>query len=269
MNKAGIFITAFLLSGLAACEPKYPLDNAITDVETAAIVEVQPKQARKFNDISQVPELIDGVRVWEGYKKNQPLYVARGLAQIEVQEPMEGGVLFIGDSITQAAPVAKLFPDTETRNHGVSADQTIGLFMRMSQVLRHKPKRVFIKMGTNDISNADREPEFIAYNIQTFVRALNASIPHSEIYLISILPRQAEWADQVVITNELIKEVALEQGVGYLDIYPHFDNGTGNLIPEITYDGLHLNAEGYQLFGNVLRDCVMNGCEQIAPPEPQ
>ncbi len=214
------------------------------------------KQPREFADLSEVPSILDGVRIWDGYHDLIPLWVAGGLAAIEVQEPMNGGVLFVGDSITQAAPLGELFPEIETRNHGVSADETVGLFMRMSQILRHRPEKLVLKIGTNDIGNRGRDITIIAENIQIFIRAIKAVLPETKIYNISILPREPVYADKVHGANALIKKVAKEEGTTFIDIHSHFDTGDGELIPDFTEDGLHLNDKAYQVLGNVLREWV-------------
>jgi lysophospholipase L1-like esterase len=52
--------------------------------------------------------------------------------------------------------------------------------------------------------------------------------------------------------NAQLKQVAAETGVEYLDLYPLFVNGEGYLRPDLTTDGLHLNASGYLVWRSAL-----------------
>ena len=55
-------------------------------------------------------------------------------------EPMNGGVAFVGDSITEGGDWAALFPGLATRNYGIGGDTTVDLGPdALSRLLRDVP----------------------------------------------------------------------------------------------------------------------------------
>lgn len=53
--------------------------------------------------------------------------------------------------------------------------------------------------------------------------------------------------------NSAIRAVAASHtNAVYLDFTPSFSDGSGNLRKELSKDGLHLNPEGYKLWGGLM-----------------
>ena len=66
--------------------------------------------------------------------------------------PVEpGDVVFLGDSITDEGRWAEMFPNLVVHNHGISADRTDHVLMRLDQVTKGQPGMVFLMIGTNDL----------------------------------------------------------------------------------------------------------------------
>mgnify|MGYP003340536948 FL=1 len=57
---------------------------------------------------------------------------------------------------------------------------------------------------------------------------------------------------RIVGINSQIKQIASDNGVTYLNLYPLFVNGEGYLRPDLTTDGLHLNGNGYLVWRTAL-----------------
>ena len=54
---------------------------------------------------------------------------------------------------------------------------------------------------------------------------------------------------------------AAEQGAFvYLDLASAMRAPNGEMIPDLSYDNLHLNVQGYAVWEKVLRTCVWEGC---------
>ncbi len=52
--------------------------------------------------------------------------------------------------------------------------------------------------------------------------------------------------------NVEIRDLATRRGLGLLDLHEAFDDGTGALRDDETYDGLHLTVEGYERWADEL-----------------
>lgn len=59
--------------------------------------------------------------------------------------------------------------------------------------------------------------------------------------------------DQVRQVNLELKALAKDEKVELIDLYAHFADAQGNLPAKYTFDGVHLNKEGYDIWVNVLR----------------
>ena len=53
--------------------------------------------------------------------------------------------------------------------------------------------------------------------------------------------------------NEELKKLAAKEKITVIDLYPHFLNADKKLDKKFTIDGLHLTAEGYRLWADILK----------------
>jgi len=159
--------------------------------------------------------------------------------------PMNGGVAFVGDSITEDGDWDSLYPGVLVRNYGISGDTTIGLERRLSQIFAARPAKIFLLIGTNDLGNQGDAPAEVAANYAHTLARLRAGLPEAAIFIQSVLPRQQAHAAAVADLNRRLSALAAVQGVAYIDIHTAFATPTGALDPAVTMDGLHLNASGY------------------------
>jgi len=198
---------------------------------------------------------------WPGLPPAAHDYVNGRLDQIEQAPQMDGGVLFIGDSITDGAPLYAMFPKLPTGNHGIAWDTTDGVLLRLGQITRHRPDRIFMMIGTNDTdytSDADQ----ISGNIFNIVDALAEALDDTELFVVSILPRGGPGNAVISAVNEDLREGAVTRPYRYLDLASAMRGPGGEMHPDLSYDNLHLNVHGYAVWEQALRDCVWNGCPQ-------
>jgi lysophospholipase L1-like esterase len=202
-------------------------------------------------------------RIWDGLVPPAKEHVALRLPEIDSLQPLQGGVLFIGDSITEGAPLYAMFPGVSLANYGIGWDTSDGVLLRLDQVRRNKADRAFILIGTNDV-NYTQSPERIAKNILSIVAQLAADIPDTELYVISILPREAPNNAVVAAANVILESSAKDAGYIYLDLATPLMAEDGTLRADLTFDGLHLNVHGYSIWARALDACVRDGCSGVA-----
>lgn len=189
-------------------------------------------------------------------------YVAR-VTQFAGLPVMNGGVAFVGDSLTDFGRWSDAWPSLTIRNFGIVGDTTLGLENRIGQVVRAKPDRIFLLIGTNDIEYGRPLPE-IAANIDHIVARLQLELPRSKIFLESVLPRQPQYAEQVRTLNGLIKKVAEAHKIPFINLYPHFVVEGGRLDPALTLDDIHLAGKGYARWRSLIQDYVYTPAGQKA-----
>lgn len=156
--------------------------------------------------------------------------------------------VFLGDSLTDLCAWSELFGDARLKNRGISGDTTAGVLKRLDGLVAGKPRKVFLMIGINDINNGV-PMEAIAGNYRAIVARLREGSPETTIYLQSVLPLDSfRWgvaaAERILAFNAQI--AGLDDGgrVRYLDLHARFAE-EGRLAPACSYDGLHLNGEGY------------------------
>jgi len=179
------------------------------------------------------------------------------LPLIEEQPVINGVILLAGDSITEGWLDKNIDFGVAVSNHGIGWDTVTGLKSRLPQMLRHSPDKVFLLIGTNDIGY-NREPEIMAQELSEIIDAFQSQKPNTQIYIQSIMPREIEAMPFVDGINAAYKALAVKQGVIYIDLELAFAAPDRTLKQELTYDGLHLNEQGYRVWAEMLEPYIEN-----------
>ncbi len=195
--------------------------------------------------IAPPPEMYEGGKA----------HYAKRVKEIAKNPPLEGGVLFLGDSITEAGQWGEYYPNIPTANHGIGWDTVRGVGGRLQQVILNRPDKVFIKIGTNDISYG-HDPVDMAEDLENIIRGLKFKMGDAKIYIQSVMPRELENRGKVDAINAEYKKVAQDLGVTFIDLREAFAAPDGSLKAELTYDNLHLNDAGYKVWAEALRPFV-------------
>ena len=184
------------------------------------------------------------------------IHFKKRVAEIEEVGPKPGGILLIGDSITEGWMWQSFPYDGPVANHGVGWDVTEGVLARSPQILREDPKVVFVMIGTNDLSY-DRTPDQILPPLKTSLQSYAEQWPDAEIYLQSVLQRNGQWDKSVVSLNAALQKLTTHKDfkgrVTYIDLTPVMGPSPDVLREDFTNDGVHLTDAGYAAWGMALR----------------
>jgi lysophospholipase L1-like esterase len=171
-----------------------------------------------------------------------------------------GGVVFVGDSITQDYPVWEYFPDQVVYNRGIGGDTSVGLLLRLNESLFDlSPRAVVLLIGTNDLALLHSSPEAIAENIRRIIQEIQARLPECLILLESVYPviPPPDGPNPPERDNRDIRAINLLisriPGIEYINFYSLLADSEGNLRSEFTVEGLHINQNGYVLISKELR----------------
>jgi len=183
-----------------------------------------------------------------------------------------GGIVFLGDSITDFFRLNEFFHGVYVINRGIGGDTTDGVLKRLSEsVFELSPSKVFILIGTNDIGE-NRSESHIIRNIAEIIDRIRERCPKAKIYLQSIYPvsnAKDKKINKYIVgrrnnekirrVNEGLKRLAEEKGIEYIDVHSHLTDDKGNLRLEYTVEGLHLTVSGYRACAEILRPSVCDG----------
>jgi len=175
-----------------------------------------------------------------------PMY-ERWVSQFEALPVSAGDTVFLGDSITEGGIWEELFPELPVRNRGISGDTTDGVLKRLYQITDGKPARVFLLIGTNDLSRGTTPTE-VADNINHIVDTIRAESPITRIYVQSVLPRGADYQGRIEELNKLLENTITDRAT-WINLYPLFLNtGDNSIDNKLSNDELHLLGGGYLLW---------------------
>ncbi|MBK7149229.1 MAG: sialate O-acetylesterase [Bacteroidetes bacterium] len=163
-----------------------------------------------------------------------------------------GAIIFVGNSITEGGNWSELFPDKVILNRGIGGDVTEGVLQRIDEVTRHRPAKIFLCIGTNDLAKGIAEAT-ILQQYRAILDTIQAQSPETRIYVQSVLPVGKDLItghsnEKIIPLNAALKQLCLERKLTYIDLFPLFTDSTGYLNPAYTNDQLHLLGNGYLLW---------------------
>lgn len=177
-----------------------------------------------------------------------------------VEKVVDNNYLFLGDSITEQYDLKEYYEDYPVVNSGVSGDFTSSIVEDMKKrVYDYNPSKVFLLIGINDLRKGKDVSEIVS-NTKEIIELIKENRPYSEIYLESIYPINKTDDDKVsdsvkdikfdnekiIEVNDLLKDLAKDEKITYVDLYNRLIDDDGNLNISYTKDGLHISSEGYE-----------------------
>lgn len=151
-----------------------------------------------------------------------------------------------GDNLTSnGLSIFKLAEKKAVRRDGVSYTLLEALGLKQYG-------KVYLSLGINELGYNDDEGFYKAYC--DAVDRIRQSQPRAVIYIQGLIPINEEVIrakggasyltnDRLLVYNELMRQVAREKQVVFLDLHPEFvDPATGQLPAEASGDGVHLKS---------------------------
>ncbi|MCB1479967.1 MAG: hypothetical protein KDJ62_14070 [Rhodobiaceae bacterium] len=183
--------------------------------------------------------------------------------QIEGMGTRDADIVFAGDSFIEEGFWSFWFPDTDIINVGARGTTSYHMFWRRHHITRSHPAKVFMMLGINDLNFSDLilDIDELEETYASLLDKLAAEAPQTKIYVHAILPTGEPWprlfdVETLRPINEFLAEQAKKHGYTFIDLTGDFANEDGYLDARYTYDGLHLNAEAYQVWVKRIRPYV-------------
>ena len=196
-----------------------------------------------------------GVEPPSYYSEEAKVHYKARVDAFERTRSMKGGILFVGDSITEGCRWNELLPGQNVLNQGIGWDTSHGVINRLHLVSKHKPSTIFLMIGLNDM-NYNVPADKIVQNLIFIAKSMEIESPNTQIVIQSILPvDQAAWP---MISSINTKTAQAVHGLGnnrlvFANIAPRFAPYNNTLKASLTYDGIHLNAEGCSYWASILK----------------
>jgi len=265
-RKAGItFLVALMVFGITACKVATTESNQPSSdiTEPAKQEQVTPKTA--------VPDSQN--KTVSNVQKQKNEKVKRYKDQNQHVE--KGKTVFVGSSLMEGFPIHK-FTQTLDKNYrvynrGVGSFVTADLLASMEEcIFELEPSKIFINIGTNDISSPKYKKENLIANYDRILTRIKERLPDCKVFVMAYFPVNAK-ADFPGISkttkeqmfksrtnqaiheaNEAIEGLAKKHLYEFINVNEGLMDAEGNLKEEYSKDGMHMFENGYSVvFNNI------------------
>jgi lysophospholipase L1-like esterase len=169
-------------------------------------------------------------------------------------------VIILGNSITDGGEWGELFGDLHFKNRGISGDVVEGVKRRLNAVTVGQPKKIFLMIGTNDLSRGASN-EYIINGIKEIAAMVHKQSPRTQLYVQSIFPVNPTFStfkghtchtQDIIEINQALKDGASAGGYTFVDVHSALKDSENHMNANYTNDGLHLLGPGYIVWRSVL-----------------
>ncbi|MBQ4088879.1 MAG: lysophospholipase [Clostridia bacterium] len=184
----------------------------------------------------------------------------------------KGQIVFVGSSLMEQFPIEEMAQRLPNRpvvyNRGIGGDTIDGLDGRLNAaVIDLAPRKLFINIGTNDISAENYVRENMLAKYRALLEKIRAALPETKIIIMSYYPVnrtdkfvttwfRARTNQEIDAVNAELKLMAEDMGLGYVNVTDCLRDENGDLIAEYAIDGMHMLPEGYEQVFNIIRPMI-------------
>ncbi|MFZ9782041.1 MAG: GDSL-type esterase/lipase family protein [Bacilli bacterium] len=178
-----------------------------------------------------------------------------------------GGIVFVGDSLTQRYPLSDFYPGLHVYNRGIDGDTTVGLSKRLDlSIFDLKPTLLVLQIGTNDLQVQGLSKEQTVANMQAIIKTIQEKMPSLKVLLVSLyLVNQTtdKLVNRIIVgprknqdlqwMNSQYQQIA---GITFVNVYPELLDEHGDLNMQYSKEGLHLSLAGYAKITPVIQAAI-------------
>ena len=192
-----------------------------------------------------------------------PTYLHK-TSQFEKLPKSELGIILLGDSLTDEGEWAELLENPNIKKRGISGDTTNRILHRLNEIVDSKPEKIFLMVGINDLINDGKSVEQILELYKNILTDFRNKIPNTEVFVQSVLPvnnkvtRHWQNNNNILKLNSYLRDLTKEFTYQYIDVFSDLLNSQNQLDAQYTFDGLHLNGQGYLVWKEVIKKYVVD-----------
>ncbi len=188
---------------------------------------------------------------------------------------LKNQVVFAGSSLMEMFPIEKFVAEDHlgitVYNRGIGGYVTRELLDNIDAcILDLKPARLFINIGTNDLSSADVTIEGLMAQYERLLDQVLAAVPGCGIYLMAYYPINEEAAAEemkpvlairnngrINRANQAVQALARKKGLRFIDVNDPLKDDLGRLKAAYTIEGMHITEEGYRMIYPLVKSYLL------------
>ena len=180
-----------------------------------------------------------------------------------------GQIVFLGDSITDFYPLDQYYNtlNLATYNRGIGGDTTQGVLDRLKvSAFDIAPSKIVLMIGANDVYGGQKDNAYIIDKYNKILTQIKQKLPTTQVFCMSVVSQSQKMKDyfedaqlvptkinQIIQLNAQIKNLAQQYAYTYVDLFSLTVVEDNYLNPNYTDDGLHLNANGFMVWTDLLK----------------
>jgi lysophospholipase L1-like esterase len=224
----------------------------------------------ELQEIMQMPEVKIAIdHVFTGFMNDEKKTKLKRFKHLN-QGAVKGQTVFVGSSLMEQFPINELQQTLDKNyiiyNRGIGAYVTTELLASMEEcVFELEPSKIFINIGTNDISLEDYKKEKLIGNYDKILTLIEERLPNCKVYVMAYYPINAK-ADfpgidkeqkemmfkyrtnaAILEANEAVEELAKKHSYEFINVNEGLADEEGNLKEEFSIEGLHMWSNAYEV----------------------
>jgi lysophospholipase L1-like esterase len=188
----------------------------------------------------------------------------------------KGQTVFTGSSLMEMFPVEKFAaeegPDFPVvYNRGVGGWRSGDMLLCLNEmVIDLQPRRVFINIGTNDLSDASVTIDALIARYDEILSRIVAAVPGVEIILMAYYPINYEAADEgmkanlrirtnarICEANAAVEALGARRGYRFINVNAPLMDCEGRLRADYTIEGMHIKEIGYRAIWPLVKAAIL------------
>lgn len=190
----------------------------------------------------------------------------------------KGQILFVGSSLMEQFPINEIAMTHGLHNiiynRGIGGYTIPEMIESMdTQIFDLAPSKIFINIGTNDISIPDETKEKLVDDYKTVLTEIKHRLPETKVYLMAYYPvnmkvaEKQPWPDakraaqlrkeRLEEANKAIADLAMEFGYKYIDVNNGLTDENGETKAEYSIDGIHMWSDAYEVVFANMKDYIL------------
>lgn len=167
--------------------------------------------------------------------------------------PETAEVVMIGDSLTERPDWRAIFPTVSIANRGIAGDTVAGVLSRMDQITATKARKAFIMLGVNELQESEPSTVIVPYiDLVTGLRNSGMAV----FVQSTLMTRVPSLNAKITALNAQLRQICdADRLCTYIDLNQRIAPD-GVLRPEFAIDSIHINANGYAVWRDVIAPSI-------------
>ncbi|SEQ07722.1 GDSL-type esterase/lipase family protein [Butyrivibrio sp. TB] len=189
----------------------------------------------------------------------------------------KGQILFTGSSLMEQFPINEILQNhgmnTVIYNRGIGGYTIPEMLESMEeQIFELEPSKIFINIGTNDISRPEETTEQLISDYRKVLTQIKDRLPQAKVYMMAYYPVNVQvaarqpWPDadkaaklrleRLDESNKAVSELAQEFGYSFIDVNKGLTDDNGQTKEEYSIDGIHMWSDAYEVVFENMKEYI-------------